>query len=157
VADKDKPKPATADKAGNSAAASARGRKRGRGRGAAAAGGRAKPKTAEELDAEMADYWGVETGTSTADAPMSNGGAVQPAATNGGEAIMEDDGKYFHMGQQGPKQSSGKNFDRSHISLLKHLDCPDGLRYDHDDDYDSSLDMMIIIETSHDDCLRLLS
>lgn len=92
VADKDKPKPATADKAGTGAA-SARGKRRGRGRGAAAAGGRAKPKTADELDAEMADYWGGETGTVTADAPMSNGGAVQQAATNGGEAVMEDDGK----------------------------------------------------------------
>ncbi|RDI85665.1 hypothetical protein Vi05172_g4358 [Venturia inaequalis] len=90
VAEKDKPKPANTDKAGTGAA-STRGRKPRRGRGAAAAGGRAKPKTAEELDAEMADYWGGETGTGTADAPMANGGAVQPAATNGGEAVMEDD------------------------------------------------------------------
>jgi THO complex subunit 4 len=91
IADKDKPKPATADKA--AAGNSRGGRKRGgRGRGAAAAGGRAKPKTAEELDAEMADYWGGDSGTGagTADAPMANGGAVQPAATNG-ETVMEDD------------------------------------------------------------------
>jgi len=91
IADKDKPKPATADKA--SAGAGRGGRKRGgRGRGAAAAGGRTKPKTAEELDAEMADYWGTENGpgAGTADATMANGGAVQPAATNG-ETVMEDD------------------------------------------------------------------
>ncbi|KAE9985653.1 hypothetical protein EG328_007067 [Venturia inaequalis] len=96
VAEKDKPKPANTDKAGTGAA-STRGRKPRRGRGAAAAGGRAKPKTAEELDAEMADYWGGETGTGTADAPMANGGAVQPAATNGGEAVMEDDGSLTKM------------------------------------------------------------
>jgi len=90
LADKDKPKPATADKA---AASNTRGvRKRGgRGRGAAAAGGRTKPKTAEELDAEMADYWGTEGGAANgSDAPMTNGGAVQPAANNG-ETVMEDD------------------------------------------------------------------
>jgi THO complex subunit 4 len=92
IADKDKPKPVTADKA--SASIGRGGRKRGsRGRGGAtAAGGRTKPKTAEELDAEMADYWGTENGSGagTADATMANGGAVQPAATNG-ETVMEDD------------------------------------------------------------------
>jgi len=93
IADKDKPKPATADKAATAASNGRGGRKRGgRGRGAAAAGGRTKPKTAEELDAEMADYWGTEGGAAngSADAPMTNGGAVQPAVNNG-EAVMEDD------------------------------------------------------------------
>lgn len=39
----------------------------------------------------MADYWGGESGTGATDASMSNGGAVQPAGTNGVEAVMEDD------------------------------------------------------------------
>ncbi|EON61514.1 hypothetical protein W97_00729 [Coniosporium apollinis CBS 100218] len=81
---KAQPKPATATKATASKAAT-RGRAR-RGRNA----GRAKPKTAEELDAEMQDYFdGGATGQTT-DAPMeTNGGAVQPAV-NGGDA-MEDE------------------------------------------------------------------
>jgi hypothetical protein len=58
----------------------------------------------------MADYWGGETGTGAGavDAPMSNGGAVQPAANNGGEAVMEDDGKQSNTEQQDAKQSLWK-------------------------------------------------
>jgi len=48
--------------------------------------GRAKPKTAEELDQEMADYF--DANTANGDATMA-GGAVQPAAN--GEAAMTDE------------------------------------------------------------------
>jgi THO complex subunit 4 len=85
-AEKAKPKPATAapkvaatGKVGKAGKRAARG-----GKGKAGAG-RPKPKTAEELDAEMADYWTTGNG----DAPMSNGGAVQPAAV--GDTGMEED------------------------------------------------------------------
>jgi len=95
-ANKDKPKPANADKAGTAAgAAKGAGRKRGerggRGTGRVARG---KPKSAEELDAEMADYWGGgENGPANGgDAPMANGGAVQPAvAATNGDTGMDDD------------------------------------------------------------------
>lgn len=79
-----KPKPAT-----NTAARSnnARGRgKRGGARGGRA--GRAKPKTAEELDAEMADYW-------DGGAPAAAGGAAdgaQYASVVAPEVAMDDDG-----------------------------------------------------------------
>ena len=46
---------------------------------------RPKPKTAEELDAEMTDYWG---GNNPAAAAMTNGAA--PAATTGEEMAMEE-------------------------------------------------------------------
>lgn len=80
------PKPATADKAGKT------GRKRaarGKGRAGAAGAGRPKAKTAEELDAEMADYWTGGAAAGGDDAAMGNGGAVQPAAN--GDTGMEDD------------------------------------------------------------------
>ncbi|KAA8896883.1 putative mRNA export protein mlo3 [Sphaerosporella brunnea] len=75
-ADKPKPaaKPATAPRArGNSA----RGGKRGGGRAGNAS--RPKPKTAEQLDQEMADYFGE-----------SNNNTAAPAA-NGGDVGMDDD------------------------------------------------------------------
>lgn len=90
-ATKDKPKsatnaPATQKTAGKPAA---RGRARG-GRGGRAPG-RGKPKTQQELDAEMVDYFGNEpNGNANGDANMAtNGGAVQPVAN--GEAAMEDE------------------------------------------------------------------
>lgn len=82
-ATKDKPKPAGATKAapGNKV-----GKKTKRGRNA----GRGKPKTAEELDAEMADYFDSNaSGAGAGDAAMTNGGAVQPAT--GGDTGMDDD------------------------------------------------------------------
>lgn len=81
-AGKNKPKPVTADKA-----APAKGEKKprgGRGRNA----GRPKVKNADELDAEMQDYFA--TGVAGGDTAVPNGGAVQP--TNG-DAGMEDDGE----------------------------------------------------------------
>jgi THO complex subunit 4 len=52
----------------------ARGKKSGR-------SGRPKAKTAEELDAEMADYFGPTSGATNGEA----------AATNGGDAAMQTD------------------------------------------------------------------
>lgn len=67
---------------GNRAGRGGRGGRGGRrGRNA----GRPKPKTAEELDAEMTDYF-VGNGT---DAAATNGTA--PAATNGGEDLGMDE------------------------------------------------------------------
>ena len=79
---KSQPKPATAPKAANNNA-------RGRG-GRATRGrrgrnpGRGKPKTAEELDAEMDDYFNNENAPADTNAPV-NGSA--PQATNGGEDL----------------------------------------------------------------------
>jgi hypothetical protein len=79
---KAEPKPATAVKGG---AAKKGGKKPRRGRNA----GRGKPKTAEELDAEMVDYWdGGANANASGDTAMVNGGAVQPAS---GDAGMEDE------------------------------------------------------------------
>lgn len=71
----------------------ARGGKAGRGRGGAAARGRgrrAKPKTADELDAEMADYFdpNAPAGTSNAEnAPATNGTAAAGADDTGMDEI----------------------------------------------------------------------
>lgn len=83
--DKAQPKPATADKAATDKKEGAR-RGRGKGGRGGAKGGstRGKPKTAEELDQEMNDYW------TPGDAAVANGGAVQPAATNGDAAMVDD-------------------------------------------------------------------
>jgi hypothetical protein len=76
-----------------SGAANGRGRTR-RGRNA----GRGKPKTADELDAEMADYFESADGGASAAAPAnsSSGGPVHPsnvqAAVNGGVDAGMDDG-----------------------------------------------------------------
>jgi len=80
------PKPAAAA-AGNGAARGGAGRGRGRGRGGRGGGARPK-KTAQELDAEMQDYF--EPANGAAAAPATNG-AAPAAATNGGEATMVDE------------------------------------------------------------------
>jgi THO complex subunit 4 len=69
---KSKPKPVSAAKTDRKRDSRGRGARRGR------AGGRPKPKTAEQLDAEMADYF---TETTTTAPAQSNGGAV-PAPAN---------------------------------------------------------------------------
>ncbi|KAI9832260.1 MAG: hypothetical protein M1819_004438 [Sarea resinae] len=81
-------KPATTNNTATRGGRGARGRGRGRrGRDSTA---RAKPKTAEELDAEMADYF--ETGVTGAEgAPAATNGAAQPAVTNGGDTGMDDE------------------------------------------------------------------
>ena len=81
---KSQPKPATSTKNG---AARPRGRRAARGRNA----GRGKPKSVEELDAEMQDYY--DTGANGASAggdaaTETNGGAVQPAT---GDTGMDDE------------------------------------------------------------------
>jgi THO complex subunit 4 len=86
--DNQKPKPATAAKEGEDKKKAGRGRGRpARGRGGRNTNTRNKPKTAEELDQEMTDYW---NGTG-ADAMATNGGAVQPTAATNGDAGMEDE------------------------------------------------------------------
>jgi len=78
------PKTAASKAAAPKAAAAKKTKKPARGRNA----GRGKPKTAEELDAEMNDYF-VPVG----DANMGDaGGAVQPVAAvaNGGDAAMDE-------------------------------------------------------------------
>ncbi|KAF2813314.1 RNA-binding domain-containing protein [Mytilinidion resinicola] len=78
---KSQPKPATAGRDGKG---TTRGRgKTARGRNA----GRGKPKTADELDAEMADYFVGDA--PNGDAMVTNGGAVQVPA--GGDTGMDDD------------------------------------------------------------------
>lgn len=84
---KPQPKPATATK--KAAATKAGVKKPRKGRNPA----RGKPKTAEELDAEMQDYFNDNTATTGQDgdtAMVTNGGAVQPVA-NGGDTGMEDE------------------------------------------------------------------
>lgn len=88
-AEKDKPKPATADK---DSAAKKGGRTRGAARGRGGRKGattRKQPRTMEELDQEMTDYW--NTNNPGGDAPAAtSGGAVQPVAANG-DANMDDE------------------------------------------------------------------
>lgn len=79
---KDKPKPATATKdAGARGGRGGRGGRSGRGRGPRNANPRGKPKTVEELDAEMEDYRN--------DAMVTDTGA--PAAPTGGDTNMDDE------------------------------------------------------------------
>ncbi|KAF2401450.1 hypothetical protein EJ06DRAFT_392735 [Trichodelitschia bisporula] len=82
---KSQPKPATSGRA----AAAAKGKAKGKGpRARAGNAGRAKPKTTEELDAEMADYWEAGTGPNGGDATMTTNGAAQPIVNDTG---MEDE------------------------------------------------------------------
>src|SRR5690606_6259077 len=76
-----KPKPATSTP--KSATNSARGRQSKRGGRGGRSGGRPKPKTAEELDAEMADYW--DGGSAPSAGAVA--AAAAPAAATGGEAM----------------------------------------------------------------------
>lgn len=87
---KSQPKPATAVKATNGVVSRGRGRGRGVRRGRNA--GRGKPKTADELDAEMVDYFDATgvNGTGGADGIATTNGATQPA-TNGGQDLGMDE------------------------------------------------------------------
>ncbi|TKX21946.1 putative mRNA export protein mlo3 [Elsinoe australis] len=89
-----KPKKATAGpKQGAAATATpTEGAAPGRGRGRKGRKGGARPKkTAEDLDADMADYFGPGT-AAPAEAAATNGTApAAAAAPNGGEAAMEDE------------------------------------------------------------------
>lgn len=79
----------------NAAKGSTRGGARG-GRGATRGGRgarapRPKRKTADELDAEMTDYFGVGGAPAEAAAPADNGApAAAPAATGGDDMGMEE-------------------------------------------------------------------
>lgn len=96
------PKPATAAKAATDSSAT-RGRgTRGRGTGRRGRNaGRSKPKTADELDAEMADYFD----------PSATNGAVTDGATNGATqpaATLEDAGMdEISVGSNAVTASSG--------------------------------------------------
>lgn len=80
------PKSAAADKASGKGAKPAAGGRGGaagkRGRAGRPKNARPTKKTADELDAEMADYF---------DSAKSGGDATATAATNGGDAAMEDE------------------------------------------------------------------
>jgi len=76
---KDQPKQVKAPRGENTRGRGERGARRG------AKAGRGKPKTAQELDAEMTDYFEVGTG---ADNSTMNGA---PPATNGGEDLGMDE------------------------------------------------------------------
>lgn len=90
---KGQPKPATAAKPATDGTAT-RGAGRGRGGRRGRNAGRAKPKTAEELDAEMMDYFDASgapaNGAATTDAAATTNGTAQPAA-NGGEDLGMDE------------------------------------------------------------------
>lgn len=85
---KSQPKPATAGRAANNGV-TARGRGRGGRRGRNA--GRSKPKTADELDAEMVDYFdapGTTGGNGGVDGSAINGAG--PAVANGEDLGMDE-------------------------------------------------------------------
>lgn len=69
-----------------------RGRGRGRGVRRGRNAGRGKPKTADELDAEMVDYFDATgaNGAGGADGAATTNGASQ-AATNGGQDLGMDE------------------------------------------------------------------
>lgn len=80
-----------------SAAGSKAGRGRGQGRGRGGRGGRngrGKPKTADELDAEMVDYFDATATGAPAGDIVAVSAASGPAATgaaNGGDTGMDDE------------------------------------------------------------------
>ncbi|KAI4183687.1 MAG: hypothetical protein L6R41_005247 [Letrouitia leprolyta] len=81
------PKPATADKPATNGAATRGGRAtRGRGRRGRNAG-RAKPKTADELDAEMVDYFDPSNTNGAGNATAAANGTAQPAGDAGMDEI----------------------------------------------------------------------
>ncbi|KAI9810674.1 MAG: hypothetical protein M1827_006133 [Pycnora praestabilis] len=96
---KSQPKPATAAKAatnGTRGASTRGGTERGRGAKRGRNAGRAKPKTAEELDAEMVDYFDANATNGNASAGTDPAAATtngaQAAATSGGaDAGMDDE------------------------------------------------------------------
>jgi THO complex subunit 4 len=81
---KAQPKSAANTKKTDAAAAGSgtRGKAAKKGRGGRAKNARPAKKTAEELDSEMADYWGAAEA-----APAE----AAPVAANGGDAPMEDE------------------------------------------------------------------
>ncbi|MCJ1366253.1 hypothetical protein MMC16_005380, partial [Acarospora aff. strigata] len=91
---KAQPKPATATKATAHSTSTRGGRGRGRAGRRGRNPGRPKAKTAEELDAEMVDYWdgnAANGAASGAEAGAVTNGADQPAAANAGEDLGMDE------------------------------------------------------------------
>lgn len=91
---KAQPKSATATTTNGVKSGRGRGQARTRG-GRGGRNGRGKPKTADELDAEMMDYFdasatGAAGGDSSNAAPAANE-SVAPAAANGGDTGMDDE------------------------------------------------------------------
>ena len=92
---KGQPKPATAAKSATDGT-STRGAGRGRGRGGRRGrnAGRSKPKTAEELDAEMMDYFDASgapiNGAAGIDAAATTNGTASVAANAGGDLGMDE-------------------------------------------------------------------
>jgi THO complex subunit 4 len=78
------PKPATDKPKSATNGAATRGRGRGGRRGGKGAPGRRKPKTAEELDVEMDDYFGSGTGAET------DGAGTGAAPATNGDGGMDD-------------------------------------------------------------------
>lgn len=87
---KSQPRLATAVKATNGVVSRGRGRGRGVRRGRNA--GRGRTKTADELDAEMVDYFDATgvNGAGGADGAATTNGATQPS-TNGGQDLGMDE------------------------------------------------------------------
>lgn len=87
------PKPATAAKA-TANGAGTRDNTRGRGRGGRRGrnAGRAKPKTADELDAEMTDYFDTNAanGAVQGNDGVATNGAVQPVANGADDLGMDE-------------------------------------------------------------------
>lgn len=83
----EKPKPAAAKPARGRGGA--RGNKRG-GAGGRGGSGRGKPKTAEQLDQEMADYFGNNDNSANATTTTTAAPAAAPAASNGDVGMDED-------------------------------------------------------------------
>ena len=79
---------AAATTRGTGSARGARGAGRGRGRGKGT--GRPTRKTAEELDAEMTDYFGNGTAAAPDGATAATNGASAPAATAGDDLGMDE-------------------------------------------------------------------
>jgi THO complex subunit 4 len=84
---KAQPKSATSTKATNEASKKAANKAKKRGKNAT----RSKPKTAEELDADMTDYFTSNGGTATmTDANGTTNGNAQPAAAGGEDLGMDE-------------------------------------------------------------------
>ena len=84
---KAQPKSATSTKATNDASKKAANKAKKRGKNAT----RSKPKTAEELDADMTDYFTTNGGTTTmTDANGTTNGNAQPAAAGGEDLGMDE-------------------------------------------------------------------
>lgn len=86
---KGQPRSATSVKPATNGTTTRGGRTRGRGARRGRNAGRAKPKTADELDAEMVDYFD-ENGAEAADGAVTANAATQPATNGADDLGMEE-------------------------------------------------------------------